>query len=176
MLAGGLYGCALVTYETVVLFAPAMVVIVVMVRRRRWWPTLAVVVPAAVQGGITLILRSRVSARSPGYTTSFDVATVLSTFAKQVTAALPLSQWLFGAPGVAEIPQGAMVVAAVVRGLPVLVAMVSLARLRLRIAPAAIVQIGSLGVWMWMSSSALVAVTQRWQQELVPGQGYLSVT
>ena len=96
MLAALSYSFALVTYETVFVFAPIMVAIVVWVRRT-WLPALAFAIPALVQLGIVSILRMSHPPTTSGYMINLEPNAVLATFGKQVLAALPLSQWAFSA-------------------------------------------------------------------------------
>ena len=169
------YSLALVTYETVFLFAPIMVAIVVWVRRT-WLPALAIAIPAFVQIGIVAILR--VSLHPPttsGYTINLERKAVLATFGKQVLAALPLSQWALSAPAVPTIAAGSIAVGALVVGIPTFLSIVSLGRSPTLANRAEVIMIAAFGAWMWLSSSVLISITRRWQVQLQPGQGYLSV-
>ncbi|NUU16786.1 hypothetical protein HP550_05925 [Cellulomonas humilata] len=175
LVAAALYSMALVTYETVILFVPAMAALVVY-WRRRWLPALALVVPAALAAGAAVVLRGAV--RTPtlaAYTVDLDPHVVVPTFAKQALAALPMSQWILGAPGVPSVPTGAVVVAALVCGLPVAALMLSASGGPLRASWAAIVSLGGFGLWIWLTSALLTGITVRWQEEVHRGQGYLSV-
>lgn len=175
ILAALSYSFALVTYETVFLFAPIMVAIVVCVRRT-WLPALAIAIPAFVQLGIVAILRVWLNPpTASGYTINLERNAVLSTFGKQVLAALPLSQWAFSAPGVPTIAAGSIAVGVAVVGIPTFLSIASLGRSPLLANRKEVIMIAALGVWMWLSSSVLVSISRRWQVELQPGQGYLSV-
>jgi len=80
-LAALLYSFALVTYETVLLFAPIMVAIIVW-KRRSWRPAVAIAIPALARGVIVAILRlSLHTAPGPAYTVNLESKTVLVTFA-----------------------------------------------------------------------------------------------
>lgn len=169
------YSFALVTYETVFVFAPIMVAIVVRVRRA-WLPALAIAIPAFVQLGIVAILRVWMHPPiTSGYTVNLEPLSVLATFGKQVFAALPLSQWAFSANVVPTISGGSIAVGLLVAGMPTFLSVASLGRSPIRAGRMEVILIAALGVWMWLSSSALIAITWRWQVELSWGQGYLSV-
>jgi hypothetical protein len=174
-LAAVSYMLALVTYETVILFAPIMVAIVIW-SRRSWRPAVAIVVPVAIQLAIVLSLRTAMAAPpNPAYTINLDPASVLETFAKQALAAVPMSQWLFGAPTMPPIPAGSLLIGALTVGVPTFLSIVHLNRTRIRAAAGPIAAIAAFGAWIWLSSAALVSVTVRWQLDLQRGQGYLAV-
>jgi hypothetical protein len=66
------YSLALVTYETVLLFAPIMVAIVVWIRRS-WRPALAIAIPALIQTGIVIVLRLNMKGeQAPAYTVNLE--------------------------------------------------------------------------------------------------------
>jgi hypothetical protein len=175
VLAAVLYGLALVTYETVLLFAPAMIAVVIVVRRS-WRPALAIAVPAAIQTAIVLVLRSQLTKPpAPGYTVSLDPVAFVPALGKQMLAALPLSQWFLHAPAVPPLSHSAILLGLVLVGVPAALALRSLGGRAVRASWTVVGLIGGLGLWMWVSSAALVAVTARWQQDLVLGQGYLPV-
>lgn len=174
LLAGVMYAAAVVTYETVVLFAPVLAVIAV-VLRRDWRPALPFVVPAALQTAMVLYLRaSLTSAPVEAYTVSLELRVVLATTARQMAAALPMSQWIFGATAVPPLSAGALLLAALLAGVPATVVALRLLRAPDR-RPRRVWPLMALGTWMWVSSSLLVGVTQRWQVSVVWGQGYLPV-
>ena len=96
ILAGALYMAALLTYEAVFVFAPVMIAIIV-ASKRDWRPTIAIAVPAMLAFLTALSLRLFTNAHPiPEYTLSFAPGAILSTFVKQLVAALPLSQWWLG--------------------------------------------------------------------------------
>lgn len=134
------------------------------------------IVPAALQAVLVVVLRQAVDTKTaPGYTMNLDPDAVLTTFATQASAALPLSQWLFHAPSVPAINAGAVIVAALACGVPVLASMLAVGATTWRPSWASVASIAVFGLWIWLSSSALIAVTVRWQTDLRPGQGYLAV-
>jgi hypothetical protein len=174
VLAAVTYGVALVTYETVLLFLPALVMVVVAVRRS-WRPALALVVPAAVQVAVVVVLRARlVHETAPGYTLGLDPVAVLRTFAVQLLGAVPLSAVLVGRPAGVAFTASMVVIAVVLAGVPTFLAL-------RRLGPVGPVVdrgpglLALLGAWMWVSSAGLVAVTVRWQETLRPGGAYVPV-
>lgn len=175
LLAACLYAVTLVTYETVLLFAPVMIAVVVWFRRS-WRPALAIAVPAALAVALVAFLRLSLDhPPSPAYSMNLDPRTVLLTFGKQALAALPMSQWLLASSAMPAIAAGSLVVGAVAAGIPAFVSVASLGRSPLVVSRAATVAIAGFGAWIWLSSSALVAVTVRWQTDLTRGRGYLPV-
>ena len=175
LLAALSYSFALVTYETVFLFAPIMVAIVVWVRRT-WLPALAIAIPAFVQLGIVATLRVWLHPpTTSGYTINLEPSAVLATFGKQVLAALPLSQWALSAPAVPTIAAGSIAVGLLLVGIPTFLSIVSLGRSPTLAKREEVIMIAAFGAWIWLSSAVLISITRRWQVELQPGQGYLSV-
>ena len=169
------YSLALVTYETVFLFAPIMVAIVVWARRT-WRPALAIAIPAFVQLGIVVILRLWLRApTAPGYTMNIEPKAILFTFSKQVLAAFPLSQWAFSVDAVPTITAGAIAAGVLAAGVPTFLALAFLGRSQILANRTEAIVIGVFGAWIWLSSSALISITRRWQVDLHLGQGYLSV-
>jgi hypothetical protein len=169
------YMLALVTYETVILFAPIMVAIVVW-SRRSWRPALAVAIPMCVQLGIVIFLRASMAVPpNPAYTINLEQAKVLRTFAKQALAAIPLSQWMLSPDAVPTLTVAAIAIGVAFTGLPALVSVLHVNRVPIRVPGGGIAAIAAFGAWIWMSSAALVAVTVRWQLDLHRGQGYLAV-
>jgi hypothetical protein len=174
VIAGLAYLYALFTYETVLLFVPAMVAVVIYTTRS-WKRAIPLVIPALIEVAIVLLLRSQVAVTRPAYSISLEPGAVIATFYEQLVAALPFSQWIFRsafAPGLST-PLIAMCVILV--GIPVFFGALRLSERRIdspRLAP---VFVAAFGLWIWLASSALLAVTLRWQQELDLGQGYLAV-
>jgi hypothetical protein len=169
------YSLALITYETVFLFAPIMVAIVVWMCRA-WRPALAIAIPAFIQLGIVGLLRLSLDApTAPGYTINLEPSAVLVTFGKQTLAAFPLSQWVFSAGSMPSINAGSIAVGVIAVGVPTFLSVVFLGRSPVRANRAEVILIALFGAWIWLSSSALIAITQRWQVELHFGEGYLPV-
>ncbi len=177
VLAGALYLAALLTYETVFLFAPVMIIIVILSRRDWRSPAIAIAVPAMLTFLTAISLRLFTNPHPvPEYTLSFAPGAVLSTFAKQMIAALPLSQWWIGhTVGLPPIAGTLILMSALLIGVPVFLGFRRLAEnLSLPNGRAAAL-CGLLGIWMWVAPAALVAVTKRWQTGIPWGQGYIPV-
>jgi hypothetical protein len=175
-LAGALYIAALTTYEAVALFAPVMIAIIVL-SRRDWRPTIAIAVPAMLAFLTAIALRLFTNAHpAPEYTLSFAPGAILSTFAKQMVAALPLSQWWLGHTfGLPPIAGTLILLSAVLIGVPVFLGLRHLARHLPPSNERTAAFCGLLGVWMWVAPAVLIAVTKRWQTGIPLGQGYISV-
>jgi hypothetical protein len=175
VVASALYLTALLTYEAVFVFAPAMIA-VILLSRRDWRPAIAVAVPATLAFLTAISLRLFTNVHPiPEYTLSFGPGAVLSTFAKQMVAALPLSQWWLGhTTGLPPIAGTLILVSVILIGVPVFLGLYRLAESWLPNERTAAL-CGLLGVWMWVAPAALIAVTKRWQSEIPWGQGYISV-
>jgi hypothetical protein len=176
LLAGALYLAALFTYEYVFVFAPVMIAIVVLYRKA-WRPALALAGPAALTLLVAISLRLFTNPHPvPEYTISLVPGAVLSTFAKQMVAALPLSQWWIGdTPGLPPIAGTLILMCLVLIGVPVFWALRRLAENLALPRGRGVELCGLLGVWMWITPSILVATTKRWQTSMPWGQGYIPV-
>jgi hypothetical protein len=176
VLAGALYTVSLLTYESVALFAPILIALVVL-RRRDWRPALALAIPAALALLMAIALRSFTNAHPiPEYTLSFPPGAVLRTFAKQIVAALPLSQWWIGhTVGLPPIAGTLILLSAVSIGIPVCLGLGLLGADLPMTNPRAANLCGILGAWIWIAPAVLVAVTKRWQTGIPWGQGYIPV-
>lgn len=173
--AGGLYLIALFSYEVVFLFSPVLVLIV-FVRRRDWRPALAIAIPAAI--ALLLDFSFRVFGNPhpvPEYTLNWTPHLVLETFAKQMLAALPLSQWWLGHNAVPPIAGTLVLTSAIALGIPVFVGMSSLAGTLRTVAPRTLGLYALLGAWMWVTPAVLIGLTERWQTGIPWGEGYISV-
>lgn len=176
VLAGVLYAIALTTYEAVALFAPVMIAIVVL-STRKWRPTIAIAVPALLALLTAISLKGFTNAHpAPEYTLSFHLGAIISTFAKQMVAALPLSQWWIGhTVGLPPIAGTLILLSAVLIGAPVFLGLRHLAEHLPQSDERTVALFGLLGVWMWIAPAILIAVTERWQTGIPLGQGYISV-
>jgi hypothetical protein len=171
IMAGALYLLAMFTYETVFLFAPAMIALV-LVATRSWRRVLPLAIPAVIELVIVLILRTSVGSNTaPAYTMSLEALPVLRTLGKQLVAAIPLSQWWLGSTPAMSIPLIGLCL--VLLGVPVFISALSLTRISTKTPRSVLLVTAGLGLWMWLTSAALIAVTVRWQVELPRGQGYL---
>ena len=175
IVAGFAYLYALFTYETTLLFAPALVAVVYMVTRS-WRRTVPIIIPALVEAAIAVSLRvTMVPTEAPAYTLNFALGDVTRALFRQMTAAIPLSQWWYGYPGVSPIPNVLIVLVAVFLGIPTFFAVRAFGRRRVEVPRFAAPLLLGTGAWIWLSSSALVSVTSLWQTEMPAGQGYLAV-
>lgn len=176
--AVALFAYALVTYEVVILLTPVLAAIT-WIKLRKPLALAVFLIPAGIQAGITLYLRSKLGAGStaPAYSVSLDPSAVLVTFAKQALAALPLSQWVLGAPNIPHFSAAFLVLIVFIFALPVFGSswLILSSDAMQRLKPLTLTMMAVAGAWVWFSTSALTAITARWQEELVWGTGYLNV-
>lgn len=175
LLAAGMYSFAVLTYETSVAFAPALILVVIL-RRRGWRSAAAFAVPAGTQLAIVAVLRSRLAHDpSPAYQISMDPSVIGRTFWRQASGAIPLSQWILGDGLAPAISRGAVALSIVIVMVPVFI----LARRAIFTATpvdrSSLVSLFVLGLWMILCAAGIVALTARWQSELIPGSAYLPV-
>ena len=169
------WSLAITAYEVSLLMLPAILLLLYVTgpSLRRWarwaWATVPLVVPAALQLGVTLYLRRDVPVTAPAYQVDLD-GPVGTTFGKQFTAALPFAQegW-----GIAPINPTLSLLLIVAIGIPVFLAWRPWANGRVAIPDRLTVGLVAAGLWAWIVPSMLAAVTVRWQMELVWGQGYV---
>jgi hypothetical protein len=176
VLAGALYLAALLTYEAVFALAPVMIAIIVL-SGRDWRPTIAIAVPATLAFLTAISLKLLTNAHPISeYTLSFLPGAIISTFAKQMVAALPLSQWWLGhTVGLPPIAGTLILLSAVLIGVPVFIGLRHLAQHLPPSDARTAALLGLLGAWMWIAPAVLIAVTKRWQTGIPLGQGYISV-
>lgn len=175
LLAGLAYGAAVMTYETTVAFAPVLIVVII-ASRRRWQAALPIAVPALVQTVIVLILRSQLDhPSSPAYTVSLDPAVVLPTLGRQLAGAIPLSQVLLGDGIAPPLSRTGVVLALLLVGVPLAVLVRAAISTPLEVSARALWLLACCGAWITLAAAGLVALTARWQQELVMGAAYLPV-
>ncbi len=181
--AGLIWSCTLLTYEVAILLTPTLVLTVWAVRRRLR-RTLAVVLPALLVAATVLVLRSRAvpgRARTDAYTVNLDPSAVLRTYLRQLFSGLPLAeQWYPGAAGypggvALNVPVSLVALMVVLVGVPAAVVLTALAR-----SPAALGWRGGrlaalVGASCWFLPPLLVAVSLGWQNQMPPGEGYVSV-
>ena len=169
------YMLALFTYETVLLFLPVLAIAVVF-KTRSWWRTLPLMVPALIEVVIVVIFRGQVGSHTgPAYTFSLEPLIVAKTFAKQLLATLPYSQWWLASVSAPRVSLTLVLLCAVFIALPVYLCVLLLSRRVSPVSPRVPLLLTLFGVWLWIIPSALIAVTYRWQVELPRGQGYLAV-
>lgn len=171
-----MWAYALTTYESVITFTP-VVCLVVWFTRRSWSRSTALLWPTAVIGAIVAVLRSRVGTPvGNAYVINLEWWRVFVTYVKQTVAALPLSQvWYPGAVAPQEFDPHLAVLMLVVAGVPAAVALLCVVRARPALTWGALGIVSFLGAAFWLAPPALVAISLGWQNELPPGQGYVSV-
>ena len=169
-------------YEVSLLMLPAMIVLLVVANRGRdrkqWmWALAPLVIPAIAESAISAYLHVRAMnvahvVIAPAYTIDLH-GPVGSTFLKQLTAALPSSQyWLGGTPTGVHLAPTLSVMLVLALALPAFLLW------RPRFAFEAIPNRLSVGLivaggWAWLVPSLLAGITRRWQEELIFGQGYV---
>ena len=170
-----LWSLAITAYEVSLLMLPAVLLMLLVTgpslrKRALWlWAGLPLVVPAALQLGITFYLRRRELPLAPAYQIDLG-GPVGTTFGKQFTAALPFAQ-----QGIADAPINWTVSIFLILVLAVPVVLTWRPWLSTPVTIPQRVSIGLMaaGLWAWVVPSVLAAVTVRWQGELFWGQGYI---
>lgn len=174
---GILWALAVTSYEVSLLMLPAIGVMLYATgpplrERTRWlWAGLPLLVPALVEVAITMVLRVGAPAPASAYDINFT-GPVGTTFLKQLLAAIPFSQQLLG-----DAPLNATVALMLIAALavPIALAWRPLSAVAAPIPDRVGLALIIAGAWAWVVPAALAAVTQRWQDELVWGQGYIYV-
>lgn len=173
------YTCALLTYETVLLFVPMLVAIIAIekregfVRRSLW-----VVIPASAVAANLIYLRLNTSTTAAGYTSDLSPSNVVPTFLKQAFGAVPFSYAQVNTPPfIQKFPEfvdirtartwfvvvfAGTLLLGVLRGLP-------------RISKKSTAVLAICGASMWFLPAFVVSQTVRWQQEVVWGNAYVPV-
>jgi hypothetical protein len=174
-----LWAISVVTYEVTVVLAPAVIASFWLFSSDRRWrrnAMLAVALPTLLIIGIDGWLQSRLTGPTlPDFTVRLHPSAVLLTSAKQFVGALPLTQyWLPGSvPPTTHL--GWLVLPIALLALLLTWAIV-LAWKRLRIVDRGrLALLAGIGVWIWVLPSLLTGVTERWQEQVMWGQGYLYV-
>ena len=177
VIGGILFQLALFTYETVILFVPVLMLLV-WLKTKRKLRTLVFAIPAALTAVIALSLRSRLDpANTPSaYSVSLDPDIFFTTFAKQVSAALPMSQWWLDAPSLPPMSKIFIGLALIFVGIPVFIGLKLLSEKNYALLPKKELGLmAGVGIWIVLSSAAITSMTARWQQDLSWGEGYLNV-
>ena len=175
-LAALLWYLVLVTYEVAIVFTPIFAVLI-WVSARRLANVLALVVPSLVAGLTALVLKVTLDNPTPrwDYTMDLDPARVVPTYLRQFSAALPLSQYWYPGTAAIDVPWRLIVPALLVIGIPVLLTLMSALNSMTQLSIRPIAALGGLGLAVAVAAPILVSLTMRWQAEIPPGQGYLSV-
>lgn len=174
--SGVLFLIPLLTYEVVILFSP-LIIGAIYLRNKSWKRTLGVAIPTILVALFSLFLRVNLGRQSPSsaYTISLDLVKFWETFIEQFLAALPFSQWILAG----ELPATHLVKFLLIVGIlaliPVALAIFFLLQAEHNVSRGATIALAFSGLWIWISSAGIVALSGRWQSELALGQGYLSV-
>jgi len=174
VLAVTLWIVALLTYEVVIVMTPVLC-LVIWLARRGPGRSLALLWPTLVDGVAVLYLRAHATAEAPAYQINLEPARVAVTYVKQTAAALPLSQWWYPGSGVPSPSHLVVAMAIVGVGIPVAIVLACVHRSRPDPSWRSLGMLALLGGTFWLAPPVLIAITLRWQNELPPGQGYLSV-
>ena len=174
VLAVTLWVVALLTYEVVIVMTPVLCLLIWFARRG---PTRSLMLlwPTLVDGVAVLYLRAHATAEAPAYQISLEPVRVAVTYVKQTAAALPLSQWWYPGSIVPSPSRLVLVMAILGVGVPVALVLASARLSRPDPSWRSLAAVAVLGATFWLGPAVLVAITLRWQDELPPGQGYLSV-
>jgi len=171
-----MWAYALMTYEVVITFTPVLC-LVVWWSRRSWSRATALLWPTAVVGAVVAVLRSRVETPvGNAYVINLEPWRVLVTYVKQASSSLPLSQvWYPGAVAPPSFDPYLTLLMVVVVGIPAAVLLLCVVRARPVLTWPSLVVVAFLGAALWLAPPVLVAISLGWQNELPPGQGYVSV-
>lgn len=169
---------AITSYEVSLLMLPALFVVLwgigpaLRTGRVRWlWAGLPLIVPAVLQMGITLFLRQQPLSVAPAYQLN-PGGPVWSTTGKQFVAGLPFSQEMLGG-NTLDIPLTVLLV--VCLAIPAVLVWRPWAGVTVRMEPRLPMVLMIAGGWAWLVPSLLAGVTQRWQESLTWGVGYIYV-
>jgi hypothetical protein len=123
------------------------------------------------------VLRAQVtSILGNAYRINLEPLPVLVTYLKQAVGALPWStQWYPGTTARMTIDPALLILAVALVAVPVVVLLTYVARERIDVTGVALARLVLLGGSMWLLPPVLVAVSLGWQNDLPPGQAYVSV-
>jgi hypothetical protein len=169
-----LWSGSLVTYEVGIVLTPVLC-LAVWLSTRRLGRSLALLWPAAADMLLVLHLRGNAAAVAPAYQSNLEVGPMLSTCVKQTAAALPLSQYWYPGAASLDFQFRLFLMDVVLVALPVGVMLVCVLRSRPDPSWRSLGILSLIGSGAWLLPPVLVAIALRWQEELPPGQGYLSV-
>ncbi|HEU4331997.1 MAG TPA: hypothetical protein VFR40_12835 [Lapillicoccus sp.] len=171
-----LWSTVLITYEVAILLVPTLCVLVYW-STRRWLRVLPILVPAVVVSAVVLVLRANVTDFvGNAYRINLEPGRVVVTYLRQAAGALPWStQWFPGTEAQMSFDPGLLVLALVLVAAPVAILLTLVARQRVEVSGGGLGRLALLGASMWLLPPILVAVSLGWQNELPPGQAYVSV-
>jgi hypothetical protein len=171
-----LWSGVLLTYEVAILLVPTLCVLIFWTTRR-WLRALPILVPAVVVSGLVLVLRAQVTSFvGNAYRINLEPDRVVVTYVKQAAGALPWSaQWFPGSAARMSFDPGLLGLALVLVAIPVACLLTLVARQSIGVSRDGLLRLALLGASMWLLPPILVAVSLGWQNELPPGQAYVSV-
>lgn len=174
VLAVALWSCTLVTYEVAILITPALF-LCVWLSGKGAARSLLLIWPAVADLAVVLVLRSKAVAVVPAYQINLDFKAVVGTYFRQSGAALPLSQFWYPGATLGMFPLRLAAIAMIIIGIPAGLVLIGVWLSRPNPTWRSLAGVGFLGINCWLAPPLLVAITQRWQLTLPPGEGYLSV-
>ncbi|MCU1490071.1 MAG: hypothetical protein JWM85_1476 [Acidimicrobiaceae bacterium] len=179
LIAGGaIWALAAVTYEYSLILAPAFVAWFWLASGDLHWrrrAAVAIAFPTCAVGAFDLWLRHHVvGIPSPEYAISLHAGPFLSTTAKELVSALPLSEyWVPGPARPAVHVAWLAILGAVVLAVLVLIVL-RRAWMELPIVESRRLWLAAaIGGWIWLAPAVLTGATLRWQQDVVWGQSYI---
>ena len=178
LISATLYLVALLTYESSLLIWPIFLLLTLIERPRGFMrPIIISVTPAVVVGLNLLRLRSKVTTTSAGYTSNFEFATLVKTFAKQAIGSLPMSYSELNTPPFLQSFPDHLHFGSIWWLLSVGISVVLVFLLLPRVVSTNHkLNIGVVlcGLVLWFMPALVVAQTVRWQSEVVLGNAYIT--
>lgn len=178
--AGVIWTLAVVTYEYAVILAPGVAAVAwIMPNDRRWRAASAAVVGSLAAGAAIMAALLHLHARGPippEWALSLRPIPWLTTSAKQLVSAMPLSEYWIraGASPHLRVPAG-VVVGTVALAALVVVALICLWNSWSVEGDGSFKRMGVVGLWFWIAPALLTGATLRWQQVEAWGQSYVPV-
>ena len=178
LISATLYLVALLTYESSLLIWPIFLLLTLIERPRGFMrPIIISVTPAVVVGLNLLRLRSKVTTTSAGYTSNFEFAMLVKTFAKQAIGSLPMSYSELNTPPFLQSFPDHLHFGSIWWLLSVGISVVLVFLLLPRVVSTNHkLNIGVVlcGLVLWFMPALVVAQTVRWQSEVVLGNAYIT--
>jgi len=172
---------ALLTYETMYFLTPIFVFALLLSRatwRERIRSLAVLAIPVLMLLGFVAHLRSQAKLTAPQYTANLDPGRVLATLYNQAGAALPMSYAAYHPnPAIRPLAHAwkfSGIVDASIFVLTAAVLLVTILRLR-KVGWRVLVFLALSGLLLWLLPALIVSATKKWQDELSPGVGYVSV-
>lgn len=173
-----LYLLALLTYESALLIWPIFIILILIERPRKFVRIALISATPALIVGLNLVrLRSNVTTTSAGYTSNFEAARLVKTFAKQAIGSLPMSySELRTPPFLKSFPEHLHFSSfwwLVSVGISVLLVFLVLPKV-VGLGHRTNICLVLVGLVLWFVPALVVAQTVRWQNELVLGNAYIT--